>query len=182
MTASMDGLVTTIIPVYNRPDMLREAVASVLAQTYRPIEIIVVNDGSGAETVAVCEELAAAHPEIRILHQENAGPGAARERGRLAARGEFIQYLDSDDRLLPEKFERQVTALRANPDCDVAYCKVRYYDFAREAPPETPMRRTGERIAEMFPSFLQSRWWSTITPPAPAIHQRPDGALAQPHQ
>ena len=101
----MNGLVTTIIPVYNRPCFLREAVASVLAQTYRPIEIIIVDDGSGPETVAVCEELAAAHPEIRILHQENAGPGAARERGRLAARGEFIQYLDSDDRLLPEKFE-----------------------------------------------------------------------------
>ena len=164
MADSLDGLVTTIIPVYNRTNLLREAVASVLAQTYRPIEILVVNDGSGPETVAVCEELAAAHPEVRILHQENAGPGAARERGRLAARGEFLQYLDSDDRLLPEKFERQVAALRANPDCDVAYCKVRYYDFTREAPPEIPMRRTGERIGEMFPSFLQSRWWSTIAP------------------
>jgi glycosyltransferase involved in cell wall biosynthesis len=164
MAILVDGLVSTIIPVYNRPDLLREAVASVLAQTYRPIEIIIVNDGSTSETVSVCEELAAAHPKIRILHQENAGPGAARERGRLAARGEFIQYLDSDDRLLPEKFEQQVAALRANPDCDIAYCKVRYYDFAHEAPPETPMRRTGERIAEMFPSFLQSRWWSTITP------------------
>jgi len=143
---------------------VREAVASILAQTYRPIEIIVVNDGSGAETVAVCEELAAAHSEIRILHQENAGPGAARERGRLAAKGEFIQYLDSDDRLLSEKFEQQVAALRANPDCDVAYCKVRYYDFSGEAPPDTPLKRTGERITEMFPSFLQSRWWSTIAP------------------
>lgn len=161
MTAAIDGLVTTIIPFHNRPDMLREAVASVLAQTYRPIEIIAVNDGSGAEAVAVCEELAAVHSEIRILHQENAGPGAAREHGRLAARGEFVQYLDSDDILLPEKFERQVTALRANPDCDVAYCKVRCYDFSREAPPETALKRTGERIPEMFPSFLQSRWWST---------------------
>ena len=164
MVVQMDGLVSTIIPVYNRPDLLREAVASVLAQTYRPVEIVVVNDGSGAETVAVCEELAASHPEIRILHQENAGPGAARERGRLAAGGEFIQYLDSDDTILPEKFERQVAALRANPDCDAAYCKVRCYDFAREAPPQTPLKRTGERILEMFPSFLLSRWWSTNAP------------------
>ena len=160
----MNGLVTTIIPVYNRPCFLREAVASVLAQTYRPIEIIIVDDGSGRETVEICEELAASHPEIRILHQENSGPGAARELGRLSARGDFIQYLDSDDRLLPQKFERQVAALLGNPDCDVAYCKIRYYDFAHEAPPETPLKRTGERISDMFPSFLQSRWWSTNAP------------------
>ena len=159
----MNGLVSTIIPVYNRPDFLREAVASVLAQTYRPIEVIVVNDGSTGETLEVCDELAL-HPEIRVLHQENSGPGAARELGRLAARGEFIQYLDSDDRLLPKKFELQVAALLANTDCDVAYCKARYYDFASEAPPEIPLKRTGERIAEMFPSFLQSRWWSTNAP------------------
>jgi glycosyltransferase involved in cell wall biosynthesis len=158
------GLVTTIIPVYNRPELLREAVASVLAQTYRPIEIILVNDGSGAETAAVCEELVAAHAEIRLLHQENAGPGAARERGRVAAAGEFIQYLDSDDRLLPAKFERQIAALRDNPECGAAYCMIRGYDFVKEAPPETPLKRTGERIPEMFPAFLQSRWWSTLAP------------------
>ena len=164
MAMQIDSLVSTIIPVYNRCDLLREAVASVLAQTYRPIEIIIVDDGSGRETVAVCEELLASHPEIRILHQENSGPGAARELGRLSARGDFIQYLDSDDRLLPQKFEQQVAALLDNPDCDVAYCKIRYYDFAQEAPPETPLKRTGERMADMFPSFLQSRWWSTNAP------------------
>jgi glycosyltransferase involved in cell wall biosynthesis len=160
----VSGLVSTIIPVHNRPDMLREAVTSVLAQTYRPIEIIIVDDGSADETADACEQLAAAHPEIRVLHQANAGPGAARERGRLAAHGEFIQYLDSDDRLLPEKFARQVAALHADPDCDVAYCKIRYYDFATDAPPETALKRTGERIPTMFPGFLQSRWWSTIAP------------------
>ena len=107
----VEGLVSTIIPVHNRPALLREAVASVLAQTYRPVEIIIVDDGSTDETGREAEALAEAHPEVRAIHRENGGPGAARETGRLAARGEFIQYLDSDDLLLPKKFELQVAGL-----------------------------------------------------------------------
>ena len=99
----VEGLVSTIIPVHNRPSLLREAVASVLAQTYRPIEIIIVDDGSTDETGREAEALAECHSEVRAIHRENGGPGAARETGRLAARGEFIQYLDSDDLLLPEQ-------------------------------------------------------------------------------
>src|SRR5207253_899944 len=67
------GLVTTIIPVFNRPALLREAVASVLAQTYRPIEIVIVDDGSTDETPDVAQELASAQPGIlRVIRQENA--------------------------------------------------------------------------------------------------------------
>src|SRR5688572_24007248 len=86
------GLVTTILPVYNRAAMLRESAATVLAQTYRNIELIIVDDGSTDETSAVADALAAEHPEVvRVIHQPNAGVGPAREAGRLAARGEFIQ-------------------------------------------------------------------------------------------
>ena len=82
--------------------MLREAVASVLRQTYRPIEIIIVDDGSTDETTRVADELASTYPfEVRALHVLNGGPGWAREAGRQVARGEFIQYLDSDDLLWP---------------------------------------------------------------------------------
>src|SRR5438094_204673 len=100
------AVVTTIIPVHNRPLMLREAVASVVAQAYRPIEIIIVDDGSTDDTARVADELA--NDFTRVIHQANAGPGAAREAGRLVARGEFIQHLDSDDLLLQRKFELQV--------------------------------------------------------------------------
>src|SRR5437660_1100924 len=107
------NLVSTIIPVYNRSAMLREAVGSVLAQTYRPIEIIIVNDGSTDETPQVCRRLAQANPSVvRVISRQNGGPGVAREAGRQLAMGEFIQYLDSDDLLHPLKFERQVAALR----------------------------------------------------------------------
>ena len=125
----VEGLVSTIIPVHNRPSLLREAVASVLAQTYRPLEIIIVDDGSTDDTGGEAEALAEAHPEVHAIHRENGGPGAARETGRLAAQGEFIQYLDSDDLLLPTKFELQVASLRQCGDCAVSYGKTRFYAY-----------------------------------------------------
>ena len=162
--AVIPGLVSTIIPVHNRAALLREAVASVLAQTYRPIEVVVVDDGSTDETPTAADALAAMHPEvIRVLHQGNTGPGLAREAGRKAAKGEFIQYLDSDDVLLPEKFALQVGGLRANSECGVAYGYTRYRHAGGHLEPQ-PWKGSGERVDAMFPSFLKSRWWDTPTP------------------
>jgi glycosyltransferase involved in cell wall biosynthesis len=157
------GLVTTIIPVFNRAAMLREAVASVLAQTYRPIEVIVVDDGSNDDTAPAADRLAAAHPEVRVIHQTNRGVGLARETGRLAAQGEFIQHLDSDDLLYPRKFELQVAGLRAHPECGVSYGWTRAVRSDGTVLPE-PEKRTRERIDTMFPSMLALRWWHTVTP------------------
>jgi hypothetical protein len=158
-----EALVTTIIPVYNRAAMLREAVASVLEQTYRPIEIVIVDDGSTDDTPGVADELAHAHEEITVLHRPNGGPGAAREAARLVARGELIQHLDSDDLLYPSKFELQVAGLRAHPECDVSYgwSRMRFRDGS--AAPD-PWKRTGEVIETLFPAMLESRWWDTPAP------------------
>src|SRR5258705_4835234 len=99
---SVPCLVSIIIPVFNRAAMLREAVASVVAQTYRPIEIIIVDDGSTAETARAVDDFGEQNPnEILVVHQDNTGPGLAREAGRQLAKGAFIQYLDSYDILLP---------------------------------------------------------------------------------
>jgi hypothetical protein len=159
----IEGLVSTVIPVFNRARQLREAVTSVLAQDWRPIEIIIVDDGSTDDTTAAATLLAAEHADVvRVLRRENAGPGAARETGRLAARGEFIQYLDSDDVLLPGKFKAQVAALRREADADVAYGITNL----RRADGELVVghKLTGQRIATMFPEFLVQRWWETATP------------------
>jgi glycosyltransferase involved in cell wall biosynthesis len=161
---SVEGLVSTIIPVHNRPLLLRQAVESVLAQTYRPIEIIIVDDGSTDDTPHSIAALAGGYPSIvQELRIANGGPGAAREAGRVVASGEFIQYLDSDDLLLPRKFELQVGGLRAHPECDVAYGRTRFYRVG-ESPGNMSWKRTSERIETMFPSFLRSRWWDTSTP------------------
>ena len=160
----LPGLVSTIIPVFNRASLLREAVQSVLDQTYRPIEIIIVDDESTDDTPECIRELISANPEtIRSARQKNSGPGAARETGRLMAHGEFIQYLDSDDLLLPQKFEKQVAALQAEPNAGVAYCWTRYRKIGEPPHPE-PWKRSGIVVDAMFPTFLDDRWWDTPTP------------------
>ena len=157
------GLVTTIIPVFNRAPMLRDAVASVLGQTYRPIEIIIVDDGSTDDTPCVIAEMASKHAEIRITRCDNGGPGLARESGRQLALGEFIQYLDSDDLLLPGKFEWQTAALRTQHDAGVAYGIVRYRDAAgSEIACDWKAANQGQTTIR--PSFLIARWWETVSP------------------
>ena len=156
-------LVTTIIPVFNRPAMLSQSVASVLAQTYRPVEVIIVDDGSTDDTPRVANDLARDHAEVLVIHQPNAGPGVAREAGRRTAKGQYIQHLDSDDLIEPRKFELQVGALESQSECGVAYGKVRIRH--RDGWVETrPSKRSGERIATMFPAMLESRWWDTPAP------------------
>jgi len=160
----VQGLVSTIVPVHNRPGLLREAVESVLAQTYAKIEVVIVDDGSTDETSAACEALSREHPDIvRVVRIENSGPGLAREAGRLLVRGEFIQYLDSDDLLHPARFERLVAALGAEPEAGAAYSMTREYPIGH-APSATPTARTGERLATLFPYLLAGRCWRTLSP------------------
>lgn len=163
MNRMQAGLVSVIVPVHNRPRLVREAVASVLEQSYRPLEVLLVDDGSTDETPSVLAALAAEHPEIRVLRQASAGPGAARELGRVHASGEFLQYLDSDDLLLPGKLESQVAGLRANPECGVSYGWTRYR-YADGAVDSSPCKGTGRRLDRMFPTFLRGRPWHTSTP------------------
>lgn len=156
------GLVSCIIPVFNRAEMLRRAVGSVLEQTYRAFEIVIVDDGSTDETGEVCQELEAKHaPAIRSFHQINAGPGAARQLALRRARGEFVQYLDSDDLLFPGKFESQVEQLRSHPDIDVSYCVT-----ARPGPHDTEAisHQTDQVFESIYPEFLMDRKWPTNSP------------------
>jgi len=156
-------LVTTIIPVHNRPVQLVDAVESVVAQTYRPVEIIIVDDGSTDCTLEIANELSEKYDSIRVIHQKNSGPGAAREAGRQQAQGEFIQYLDSDDILIPDKFMLQVSGLNHRKDCDISYGITCYTDGKGKVL-EKEWKSTGRRISTMFPSMLKERWWGTSTP------------------
>jgi glycosyltransferase involved in cell wall biosynthesis len=158
------GLVSTIIPVFNRAALLREAVDSVLAQTYEHFEILLVDDGSGEDTARFCDALAAAHTMLAVIHLPHDGrAGRAREAGRVRARGEYIQYLDSDDLISPRKFEVMIRALQSHPECDVAYCYTRRYRRG-DVPIDVACERTGETFDRMLPECLGGRFWHTSTP------------------
>lgn len=113
-------LISAIIPTFNRQDVVCRAIDSVLRQTYANLEIIVVDDGSTDNTFS---RLATYGSKIRIITQSNAGPSAARNRGALAARGDLVSFLDSDDEWLPTKIERQVALLhKAGPSVPGCIC------------------------------------------------------------
>jgi glycosyltransferase involved in cell wall biosynthesis len=105
-------LVSVIIPAYNGQEYIREAIESALGQTYRPIEILVIDDGS---PVSMTEAVSGFGPEVRYLRQENGGTASARNLGWRSASGEFIALLDQDDLWLPLKLERQVPRFAEDP-------------------------------------------------------------------
>lgn len=122
--AHVSGLVSVIIPAYNRAGFITIALDSVRAQTYRPIECLVVDDGSDDDTERVAAEWgrkADAQFSLRYFRQENQGAAAARNRGLRESKGEFINFLDSDDRLLPETVQRKVECLTTTK---APYCYV----------------------------------------------------------
>lgn len=105
-------MVSVVIPAYNSERFIRRTINSVLSQTYKDFEIIVVDDGSTDKTREVLKEYG---PEVRYIHQENAGDGPARNTGIAAARYDWIAFLDHDDEWVEEKLEIQVNLLKANP-------------------------------------------------------------------
>ena len=133
--ATSSPLVSVVIPTYNRADLLRECLDSVQAQTYRPMEIIVSDDGSTdqtAQTVADFREHTKPQTglETVFLALPRGGAPKARNAGVARATGEFIQYVDSDDLLHPRKVELQVAAFAANPEAEFVWGLYSYFDAA----------------------------------------------------
>ncbi len=94
---STEGLVSVIVPVYNVEDYLPHCLSSISAQTYGNLEIILVDDGSTDGSGKLCDDFAAADSRVRVIHQANSGPWAARNRGHEEARGEYLFFPDADD-------------------------------------------------------------------------------------
>ena len=125
----MNSLVSAIIPTYNSVNYISEAINSVLNQTYKNCEIIVVDDGSTDNTRKTVENYIRKYPhKIKYFYQENKGPSAARNKGIKEARGNYIAFLDSDDLWLPDKLEKQISLFMKDVSLKLTYCGGYYED------------------------------------------------------
>jgi len=132
----MGSLVSVVIPTYFRNKRLRETLQSVASQTHEPIEVIVVDDsGEGHAEQVVCEFEEHDLSIQYLAHDRNEGAHAARDTGLQHITGDFVQFLDDDDRLKPEKIERQVEFLHSHEEVGVVYCGFEY-DSEVDGPPE----------------------------------------------
>jgi glycosyltransferase involved in cell wall biosynthesis len=122
--------VSAIIPVYNGAATIAEAVDSALAQTMRDLEVIVVDDGSSDDTATI---LGGYEDRVRLIAQENRGPAAARNAAARVASGEYLAFLDADDRWMPTMVERCVAALESAPGCVLAYSNLALVDSSGNA-------------------------------------------------
>jgi glycosyltransferase involved in cell wall biosynthesis len=131
--------ISVIIPLYNKEKYIRRAIDSVLAQTYKDFEIIVVDDGSSDEGPVLVQKYEESC--IKLIRQQNAGPGAARNRGIAESESPLVAFLDADDEWMPDFLEKCYKALSKNPDCDVAAAS--YYLGERRKDISTEFRRRG---------------------------------------
>jgi len=120
---SENPLVSVIVPVYNGEEYLGEAIESIISQTYDPLEIIVVDDGSTDSS----REIILSFPQIKYIYQENKGHAAARNQGIKASKGDFIAFLDADDFWVPEKISMQISEFIADPKLDIVTGHVRQF-------------------------------------------------------
>lgn len=115
------AVVSVIVPVYNVRPYLRSCVDSILAQTFSDLEIILVDDGSTDGSSLICDEYARQNKCIQVIHKDNGGLGSARNAGLDAATGAYVAFVDSDDRIAPEMYQRLLCALLEN-DADLSIC------------------------------------------------------------
>ncbi len=150
----MEKRVSVIVPVYNTKAYLKDCIESILEQTYKNLEVILVDDGSSDGSCTVLEEYAQKDSRIRLLFQENAGQGVARNRALDVVTGDYIAFVDSDDRIMPDMFESMVTAMEKE-DCDISICGIRSISAysGKQADSKTVSKVTvleGESIMEAY--------------------------------
>ncbi len=137
-------LISIVIPAYNAAAFLAECLESIFAQDHRPLEVIVIDDGSTDRSLAIAK---AWLPAVRAVHQANAGPAAARNRGIEMADGEYLAFNDADDRWTPGRLARQLAILESRPDLDLVMGLVEM-EYPVQAPQNAArFRSTGDQIA-----------------------------------
>jgi glycosyltransferase involved in cell wall biosynthesis len=155
-------LVSVVIPCYNQAHFLGDAIESVLHQTHKDTEIIVVDDGSTDNT----SEVAARYAQVRCIRQKNLGLPGARNTGLRESTGKFLVFLDSDDRLLPHALAAGLESLKAHPECAFVYGSYQLIS-ADGSPIKTLQRPCIEQ--DHYLALLQDNY---ITVPASVMYRR----------
>jgi glycosyltransferase involved in cell wall biosynthesis len=165
----MNPLVSILIPAYNAEELVTDTIQSALAQTWPHKEIIIVDDGSTDQTLSIARQFVS--KSVLVLSQPNQGAAAARNRAYAVCQGDFIQWLDADDILAPDKVARQVEALHGGPDCRVLLSAPwgEFFSRVREArfcpthlwcdlsPVEWLLRKLGGNLHMQTATWLTSR-------------------------
>lgn len=136
-------LISIIVPVYNTEKYLPKCIESILAQTYTNFELILVDDGSIDRCPQICDEYAEKDSRIKVFHKENGGVSSARNCGLDIANGEYIGFVDSDDYIEPEMYEKMLhTITESNVDLCICRCKAERPtgDFISESPTDSEER------------------------------------------
>ncbi|HJG67480.1 MULTISPECIES: glycosyltransferase family 2 protein [Bacilli] len=122
METVFDELITVVIPIYNVERYVEQCLQSVINQTYKNLQIILVDDGSTDSSGEICDRFAAQDSRVQVIHQKNAGLSAARNVGIEFAKGEFISFIDSDDFVETNYIERLYTEIKAY-NAQIAVCE-----------------------------------------------------------
>ena len=160
-------MISIIVPIYKVERFLSKCIDSLVMQTYRDIEIILVDDGSPDCCGQICDDYAMKDSRITVVHQENAGVSAARNAGLRIAKGEYIGFCDPDDWAAPNMFEELVAALEKN-GADLAICGYNYYNeqyqvdakrlYAVRETEVVDQRTLMDRLSDMPPSIRHGVW------------------------
>lgn len=160
----MNWKLSVIIPVYNGEKYLQKCVESVQKQTLRELEIILVDDGSTDQSGAICDELARKDSRIRVLHQSNAGVSAARNAGIVAAKGEYLGFVDADDSIVPEMYA-SLLQIAQETDSDIVMCDATtVYTNGRTEPdtitqlPESRIIKNNDWTPQLLMEMAGSAW------------------------
>lgn len=125
-------MISVIIPIYKVEDYLDECIESVVNQTMKDLEIILVDDGSPDRCPQMCDEWAKRDSRIRVIHKPNGGLADARNAGIRASHGKYILPLDSDDLIAPTYAEKAVMYLESHPDVTLVYCRAKFFGDKNE--------------------------------------------------
>jgi len=169
-------LISCVVPAFNSERYLDEAIGSILAQTYRPLQVIVADDGSTDATAAIVRRYGTA---VEMVRQATAGPAATRNLGLSVARGEFVAFLDADDLWHPEKLARQMARFTARPEVDLCITEVQivwaegladearhYSNLTRSAAIpgySTPALLACRRLFDRVGNFNTTLWFADAT-------------------